>query len=141
MKVIDCNEAREFLKQHNEWRRGSVVEPLNPDVIGRSIDAVLAELDAYKAHVAELYNALSNLMADVGGTEKMCGHEFCCVCPDVMAKEALAKTPAQSLRTIQAKAVTDLISECSYSGAVDGIATSIIDVDSAISYADRLGEG
>ena len=43
--------------------------------------------------------------------------------------------------TIKAQVVTDLISECSYSGVVDGVATSIIDVDSAIKYADRLGEG
>lgn len=57
------------------------------------------------------------------------------------AHEVLAKTPAQSLHTIQSQAVTDLITECSYSTQVNGIATSIIDVDRAISYADRLGEG
>lgn len=59
-----------------------------------------------------------------------------------MARDVLMKTPAQSLHTIQAQAVTDLISEYSYDTYADGIATRVIAEDDAESYADRLkGEG
>ena len=44
------------------------------------------------------------------------------------------------LNAYTAQYVTSLITECSYSGVVDGIATSIIEVDTAIKYADRLNE-
>ena len=128
MKAIDCNEVREFLKQHNEWRRRSVVEPLKPDAIGQSIDVVLAELDAYKAKAFIMQDVL-NFFISTSQTP---------VAYKEMAKDALMKTPAQSLGDVRAKAVTDLIRECSYSTQVNGIATSIIDVDSAFSYADRF---
>ena len=42
---------------------------------------------------------------------------------------------------LKAQAITDLISECAYANPVDGTWMAIIDVDSAIKYADRLGEG
>ena len=90
-----------------------------------TLDKAEQEELALKAHIVGLMDALQNpdWRLDCGAA-------------------VLAKTPAQSLATIQAQAVTDLISECSYSTQVNGIATSIIDVDSAISYADRLkGEG
>ena len=46
-----------------------------------------------------------------------------------------------SAAAIKAQAVTDLITEYSYSPIVNGIATRVVDVDDAIKYADRLGEG
>ena len=54
------------------------------------------------------------------------------------SKESAVSYLQEQFAAIQAQAVTDLISECSYSTQVNGIATSIIDVDRAIKYADRL---
>ncbi|PCI53660.1 MAG: hypothetical protein COB36_12055 [Alphaproteobacteria bacterium] len=101
-------------------------------VIAKKYEALQAELDAYKAHVAELRGHIREGLkpyVDDGGAYQ---DQSC---------ELLVKTPIQSLNDVRAKAVTDLISECSYSTQVNGIATSIIDVDRAISYADKLGEG
>ncbi|MBL4800187.1 MAG: hypothetical protein JKY50_22555 [Oleispira sp.] len=98
-------------------------------VLSSDVNALQAELDAYKAHMAEIKKAYAgfNESATTGDKFKLF--------------RVIAKTPAQSLNDVRAKAVTDLIAECSYSTQVNGIATSIIDVDSAISYADKLGEG
>ena len=132
---------KELESLHNKFKSGNSI-PVGQAVVTRAeYEALQAELDAYKAHVAELTSSLATLcVAHHDNT----GHE-----PSLSvfhrsvdeSRATLKRSPVQSLRTIQAQAVTDLISECAYATQVNGIATSIIDVDSAISYADRLGEG
>lgn len=121
-------------KERADWYEGDA-NVVSFAVANGFVDSLQAELDAYKAHVAGLTKMMYRFSSHK--------FEYYPGCEDIGddVDELLAKTPAQSLRTIQAQAVTDLISECSYSTQVNGIATSIIDVDSAISYADRLGEG
>lgn len=87
--------------------------------------------EAIKRWVSERTRSISSTlqMADMDG-------EF-----DEALGTIIEECMAEQLNDVQAQAVTDLITECSYSTQVNGIATSIIDVDSAISYADRLGEG
>ena len=46
--------------------------------------------------------------------------------------------PIKSLADIKADAIEELIKEKAYSAQVNGIATSIIDADGAIQYADKL---
>ena len=101
-------------------------------VISRKYEELQADLDAYKAHMAKLKIGLEATL-DCAISTQACDS----ILSDAMI-DLLAKTPAQSLNDVRAKAVTDLITECSYSTQVNGIATSIIDADSAISYADRL---
>ena len=55
--------------------------------------------------------------------------------------ESLTKTPSQSLADIKAEAIVDLINVMACSAAVDGIATSVIYVDGATNYANKLKEG
>ena len=43
------------------------------------------------ASAPELYEALSDVMAQLSGQEKSCGHDFNCVCPTEAAAAALAK--------------------------------------------------
>jgi hypothetical protein len=42
---ITTKEAIEILRKHQEWRRGDDADALNPKVIGRAIDAILAHFD------------------------------------------------------------------------------------------------
>lgn len=37
----------------------------------------------------DLYNALKELMSDIGGGKKACGHDFDCICAKQQAKEIL----------------------------------------------------
>lgn len=50
----------------------------------------------------------------------------------------LEQALSQSLADIKADAIEELIKEKAYSASIDGIATSIIDADGAIQYADKL---
>ncbi|MBL4940059.1 MAG: hypothetical protein JKY81_00180 [Colwellia sp.] len=53
-------------------------------------------------------------------------------------ESARYKLPSRSLADIKADAIEELIKEKAYSAQVNGIATSIIDADGAIQYADKL---
>jgi len=44
----------ETLKQHNEWRRGSNTEMLNPTNLGKAIDTVIADYEAMQKQNDEL---------------------------------------------------------------------------------------
>jgi len=39
---MTTQEATEILKQHNEWRRGSEVQMIHPNILGEAIDIMLA---------------------------------------------------------------------------------------------------
>lgn len=39
---MTTQEASKLLKEHNEWRRGSEVQMIHPDILGEAIDTILA---------------------------------------------------------------------------------------------------
>lgn len=87
--------------------------------------ALKNELDAYKAHVNEMYEVMDALKPYN-------------VMQRTMVMELKSKAPAQSLDRIKAQAVTDLISEYACSATVEGIATRVIYVDGAENYIKEI---
>ena len=100
-----------------------------------------AELEAANAKINELDYSLKML---IGSATNNTGNE-----PSISvyhralneAHEALAKTPAQSLDDVRAKAVIDLIGVHSYSANIDGSFEPIIFVEVAEKYAARVKAG
>lgn len=90
------------------------------------------ELDAYKAHVAELKSAICECLT-------LEFEEL--VTWDVMADKLLKKTPAQSLDSIKVQAINDLIKELSWDACIDGISNRVVCVDDAEIYAAKIGGG
>jgi len=41
---MQLKEAIEILQKHNEWRRGSEIEPTDPKLLGIAIDTVILHM-------------------------------------------------------------------------------------------------
>lgn len=48
---MELKEAKEILKEHNEWRRGAEIKQQEPKLIGEAIDTVLAHLKEQESGV------------------------------------------------------------------------------------------
>jgi hypothetical protein len=49
MRQMSIREAVDVLRRHNSWRRGDDADALDPRVISRAIDAVVAHHDGLRA--------------------------------------------------------------------------------------------
>jgi len=81
-------------------------------------------IESLQAHIAELTSAF---------------HDWCCdESEDISLHKAFSKTHKQSLDSIKAQAINDLISEKTVVASIDGVVWSVIYVDDAEKYADKL---
>ena len=92
--------------------------------LSKHIDSLQAELDAANVHIANLKDGL--------GIANMENEHY---------RGLLFSTQETSLASIKAQAINDLISECSHSQPIDGIAWMVIDEDDARKFAAKIGGG
>ena len=118
------------LKHHNEWRRGSDTEMLNPTELGKAIDTVVADFEALQKQNNELRAKVEALESIVNGTAPAPSNVIRNYKPEVSIHLK------QSLADIRAEAVMDL--------ANNWIVNFDHDYDTRkkiINHANRIKEG
>lgn len=130
----------ETLKEHNEWRRGTDIEMLNPTELGKTIDTVIADYEAMqkqnnelRAKVAKYESVLCQTCHGAGTV--LVGVDDGRDCPEC----------AQSLADIRADGIRGILEKADYfhhleldDGDVSGHFISAEDIDN---YADEVGRG
>ena len=61
MSKMAIREAVEVLRAHNQWRRGDDADALDPRVISRAIDAVIAHFEGLSAAAVAQAKALGEI--------------------------------------------------------------------------------
>ena len=119
---------------------------LDSEFESEQVNKLQAELDAAKAHIAEVGGWLTKVRSECRKrqsyglpAESTFLFDIASGCNDHLNK--LKDGKAQSLASIKAQAINDLISECSHSQPIDGIAWMVIDEDDARKFAAKIGGG
>lgn len=131
----------ETLKYHNEWRRGSDTEMLNPTKLGKAIDTVIADYEALQKQNDELRANNESLRSALDKALELARQDFSCSEGFYKyIKEKLESTPAQSLADIRAEAVTQFTEHVKYT--FEGIMSDDALIDFGNEYiANRIKEG
>lgn len=123
----------ETLKEHNEWRRGSDTEMLNPTNLGIVIDTVIADYEAMQKQNNELRGWVYAVK------EQAHAYEDTGVDEGLIA--AIDSTPAQSLADIRAEAVIEAIEKCNASAQEEDNGERLIYISDLVDHASRIKEG